>query len=108
MIKICVEDTGLGIKGEDLERLFKPFGKLEDTKNMNTTGVGLGLMISNIMAHKLSNTEKGLEVTSEGINKGTKFTFYVYDHSEKTILRPTSIVEKKLDRKESNMSIVYV
>lgn len=40
----------MGIKEEDLPMLFKAFGKLEETRAINTSGVGLGLMISNIMA----------------------------------------------------------
>lgn len=87
---------------------------------MNGQGVGLGLMISNIMAHKLSNMDKGLVALSEGVNLGTKFQFYVYDHSEKTQTNKTNKTgnqslginfgqdSKNLDRKESNMSIVYV
>lgn len=50
LVEIEVCDTGSGMTPEDIAKLFKPFGKLEDTKNKNHTGVGLGLMISNIMA----------------------------------------------------------
>ena len=39
-------DTGIGIKKEDHEKLFKLFGFVQDTKNMNTSGIGLGLVIS--------------------------------------------------------------
>jgi len=39
-------DTGIGIKKEDHEKLFKLFGFVKDTKNMNTSGIGLGLVIS--------------------------------------------------------------
>ena len=35
----------MGIKTEDLERLFHRFGKLEDTKLCNDEGIGLGLTI---------------------------------------------------------------
>jgi signal transduction histidine kinase len=47
---ISVRDTGIGIEQKDQINLFKAFGKIEDKNNMNTTGVGLGLMISHIMA----------------------------------------------------------
>ncbi len=39
-------DTGIGIKKEDLGKLFKLFGFLDATKEMNTKGIGLGLHIS--------------------------------------------------------------
>lgn len=40
-----VEDTGLGISQEDQSNLFKLFGKLESSKDVNTNGIGLGLYI---------------------------------------------------------------
>lgn len=44
-LKISVCDTGIGIKQEDRKKIFKPFGKLEDTANINTCGIGLGVSI---------------------------------------------------------------
>jgi len=38
-------DTGVGIKSKDLGKLFKLFGFLENTKELNTKGIGLGLYI---------------------------------------------------------------
>ena len=40
-----MKDTGIGIKNEDKENLFKLFGKLEATAQINTSGIGLGLTI---------------------------------------------------------------
>jgi two-component system, sensor histidine kinase len=42
---VSVQDSGIGIKKEDQSKLFSMFGKLEDSSQMNTTGVGLGLSI---------------------------------------------------------------
>lgn len=42
---ISVEDTGTGIKIVDQDKLFKLFGFLDVTKELNTKGVGLGLHI---------------------------------------------------------------
>ena len=36
----------LGIKKEDMSKLFKLFGFLDTTKELNTKGIGLGLHIS--------------------------------------------------------------
>jgi len=41
-----VIDTGIGIKEEDQDKLFKLFGFLDSSKELNTKGVGLGLHIS--------------------------------------------------------------
>jgi len=45
MLKVHVIDTGKGILPEDIDRLFKQFGKLHRTAKMNNEGIGLGLMI---------------------------------------------------------------
>ena len=47
-IGFSVEDTGIGIKQVNMNNLFKAFGKLESKENLdiNPTGVGLGLVIS--------------------------------------------------------------
>ena len=45
MLKVLVIDTGKGISAEDLDRLFKKFGKLLRTAEMNSEGIGMGLMI---------------------------------------------------------------
>ena len=44
-MQIAVQDTGLGIKDEDKEKLFKLFGFVQDSANANTHGIGLGLVI---------------------------------------------------------------
>ena len=45
-IVISVHDTGIGIKKRDIIKLFKLFGTLKNTSQMNTQGIGLGLVIS--------------------------------------------------------------
>ncbi len=68
---VSVKDTGIGIKPEDLERLFSPFERVDLQRNRNIEGTGLGLSIVknllNIMGSKL-------EVTSE-YGKGSEFSF---------------------------------
>ena len=43
---IEVRDTGIGMKQEDIPKLFKLYGFLENNKEINTKGIGLGLYIS--------------------------------------------------------------
>jgi signal transduction histidine kinase len=45
MIMISVSDQGIGIKPEDYTKLFKLFGFLESSKELNVKGIGLGLYI---------------------------------------------------------------
>ena len=45
-ILIAVRDTGRGIKGEDIKRLFNKFDRLDIELNTTTEGTGLGLAIT--------------------------------------------------------------
>ena len=45
-LKIDVIDSGIGISEKDQGKLFRLFGFVQDTKQMNTSGIGLGLVIS--------------------------------------------------------------
>jgi signal transduction histidine kinase len=44
-LRFDVKDTGIGIREEDREKLFKPFEQLDIRKNRNVVGTGLGLAI---------------------------------------------------------------
>jgi signal transduction histidine kinase len=44
-----VQDSGIGIKQDDLNKLFKFFGQCTKSKNMNRGGMGLGLTISKMI-----------------------------------------------------------
>lgn len=80
-LKFTVEDTGCGIKLEDLPKLFKPFNRLKSSEKVNKNGVGLGLVICKNLV-SLMGPLKGIKVKST-VGKGSKFTFYIYykDHS---------------------------
>jgi PAS domain S-box-containing protein len=53
MLQVSVRDTGIGIKADDLPKLFKPFEQLESGKGRKIGSTGLGLAISKeiILAH---------------------------------------------------------
>lgn len=51
-LKVSIIDTGVGIKEEDKHKLFKLFGFVKDSKNLNSNGIGLGLMISDMIVSK--------------------------------------------------------
>ena len=66
-----MEDTGVGIKKDKLQHLFKVFGKLKDSGKMNKSGVGLGLMISKEIVEAMSGN-----ITISSVHgKGTSFYF---------------------------------
>jgi signal transduction histidine kinase/CheY-like chemotaxis protein len=45
MIEFVVEDSGIGVKSEDMPRLFKNFERVDEERNQNVVGAGLGLAI---------------------------------------------------------------
>jgi CheY-like chemotaxis protein/HPt (histidine-containing phosphotransfer) domain-containing protein len=44
-----VQDSGIGIRGEDLEKLFSDFTRVDVEKNRHIEGAGLGLSITKIL-----------------------------------------------------------
>jgi two-component system, OmpR family, osmolarity sensor histidine kinase EnvZ len=50
-LHIAVEDNGIGIPEEEMEEVFRPFTRLEASRNHETGGVGLGLSIARDIAH---------------------------------------------------------
>ena len=69
-LHICVEDTGIGIKKEDMEKLFQSFQQVDSKRNRNIEGTGLGLAISKNL---LSLMNGSIWVESE-YEKGSKFS----------------------------------
>lgn len=68
-LTIVVEDSGIGIRPEDRERIFDSFTQVEPISSGATAGVGLGLPIARWIAEKLDGT---LEVQSV-YGKGSAF-----------------------------------
>ncbi|MCR4806907.1 MAG: response regulator [Lachnospiraceae bacterium] len=46
MLNVAVKDTGIGIKPEDMPRLFSEFERIEEKRNRNIEGTGLGMSIT--------------------------------------------------------------
>lgn len=57
-ICIIVEDTGIGMNEEDLEKLFQEFVRIKNAKTKNVTGSGLGLSIAKKMVELNGGTIK--------------------------------------------------
>ncbi|OMJ86443.1 hypothetical protein SteCoe_12023 [Stentor coeruleus] len=71
-IEVKCKDTGIGIPKEKYSMLFTQYGKIEDSFTLNPQGVGLGLMISNMLVKKIGGD--GINVKSK-INRGSCFSF---------------------------------
>lgn len=46
LLNVSVEDTGIGIKQEDLKKLFSEFERIEEKRNRKIEGTGLGMAIT--------------------------------------------------------------
>ncbi len=57
-LKIEIEDTGIGIKEEEIQNIFTPFKKTSDTKNSSYSGVGVGLSITKSLLEKVNGEIK--------------------------------------------------
>ena len=70
-ILFAVKDTGIGIKEEDIQKLFIPFERIEEKRNRNIEGTGLGM---NITMQLLELFGSKLEVKSV-YGEGSEFSF---------------------------------
>ncbi len=73
MLRIAVQDSGIGIAAEDLPRLFRPFEQLESGLARRFEGTGLGLALSAKLVQQLGGR---IEVASEP-GKGSVFAVTV-------------------------------
>jgi len=71
LLHFAVEDTGVGIKEEDMPKLFEEFKRIEESRNRNIEGTGLGMSITVQLLHMMGS---GLEVEST-YGKGSCFSF---------------------------------
>lgn len=70
---ISVEDTGRGIKPEQIDKLFTKFQRLDEDKNTTLEGTGLGLAITKRFVEMLG----GKIVVQSKYGEGSKFTVYL-------------------------------
>lgn len=74
LLRFEVEDTGIGIKDEDLPKLFEAFQRIEEGRNRNIEGTGLGMNITMQLLHMMGSK---LEVESK-YGEGSRFWFEIY------------------------------
>ncbi len=57
-LKVAVKDTGIGIKPEDIPRLFSEFERIEEKRNRNVEGTGLGMSITQSLLKLMGSSLK--------------------------------------------------
>ena len=70
-LKVSVADTGIGIKEEDISKIFDEFERLDENRNRSIEGTGLGM---NITQRLLTMMGSKLNVRSE-YGRGSDFSF---------------------------------
>jgi len=105
-IECAVSDTGRGIAGEDLPRLFtkfEQFGELKGSGEEKGTGLGLNISKSIIELHR------GEIWAESNLNKGTTINFTLPKYTEKEIRRESLYEElsQALPHKESLTLLVF-
>lgn len=73
LLKFSVKDTGIGIKDEDIGRLYDAFERIEEKRNRNIQGTGLGI---NICVQLLTLMGSKLMVDSV-YGLGSQFSFSI-------------------------------
>ncbi len=71
MAEVSVVDTGMGIERELLPHIFERFRQADSSRKVSR-GLGLGLAIAH---HLMQRHEGNMTAWSEGLGKGTRFTF---------------------------------
>ena len=99
---VSVKDSGIGIKEEDMGKLFASFQRLDVEKNRNIEGTGLGISIVQELLRMM-----GSELKVDSIyGKGSEFYFEV----DQTVIDRTEIGDYRtastVDEKEESSHIV--
>ena len=72
-LAVKVSDTGIGIRREDMDKLFESFARIEEKRNRNIEGTGLGMAI---VSRLLQMMDSKLEVEST-YGEGSAFSFVI-------------------------------
>lgn len=97
-LHIAVEDTGIGIKKEDLGKLFQSFQQVDSKRNRNIEGTGLGLAISKQLLQLMG----GNILVESQYEKGSIFTCTV----PQTVVTDTKSVQVEEAKRGKTLAMV--
>ena len=88
-IKVSVQDNGIGIKKEDIPKIFDKFSQIESSLNRNKGGVGLGLSITK----QLIDAHLGAISVESEEKKGSVFNVFLPLKDDKKIFKMNLICD---------------
>jgi two-component system, sensor histidine kinase len=93
ILSFTIEDSGIGIAAQDLQKLFQPFSQADTSTTRKYGGSGLGLVICKHLVQEMGGT---LTVESH-LGTGSKFTFDILVKKARTTI-PTSSTSDNLHK----------
>ncbi|MBR5967181.1 MAG: response regulator [Lachnospiraceae bacterium] len=82
LLKVEVKDTGIGIRPEDIKKLFMKFERIEEERNRNVEGAGLGLNITENLLGLMGSHLEVQSIYGEGSTFGFRLPQRVTDWKE--------------------------
>lgn len=103
-LMFSVEDTGRGIKPENIDKLFTKFERVDEDRNTTIEGAGLGLAITK----KLVEMMNGKIIVQSKYGKGSNFIVYL---NQRIVTNPSSmfnveISNEKIDFENKKVLII--
>lgn len=96
LLHFSVKDTGIGIKEEDIGKLFPEFERIEEKRNHNVEGTGLGMSITVELLSLMGSRIQVQSVYGEGSD------FY-FDLKQKIVnAEPIGDLQQRIDRRNTD------
>ncbi len=89
--RFCIEDSGVGIAGDKIADIFKPFSQADGSVTRKFGGTGLGLSIASTLVSLMGGK---LQATSQ-LGAGSSFFFEVYFPIDKDFVKDTKEGQEK-------------
>ncbi len=114
LLHVAVEDTGIGIKQEDLGKIYSKFARFDESRNRNVEGTGLGMTITRNLLEKMDSL---LQIEST-YGVGSRFSFVLrqkvidweplgdYEAAYHTMLKGRKKYKEKFTAPEARVLVV--